>query len=135
MYGTSQVVAVVALASLVVLVCRRVVTATPLQRREALPVLVSVVAWALGGAVPVCLALLGIASTQAAALPFALALLTFPSSLLVSMAVRRLQRALAVERLLQPVRMTDADAVRDALARVVQGPDLTLALWSPQDGT
>ena len=66
--------------------------------------------------------------------PSDFAVLAVPVSFLVSAAARRVQRALAVETLLRPSRLPDAESVRAALARALGDRGLTLALWSPELG-
>ena len=57
-----------------------------------------------------------------------LTLVAIPLGFLISTAVRRIQRALAVESLLRPERVPDAASIRLALARVRDHRNLTLAL-------
>ena len=63
-----------------------------------------------------------------------LSLIAVPVSFLVAVAVRRVQRALAVEALLDPGRLNSADAVGRALSRALGDRHLTLATWSPRQG-
>ena len=60
--------------------------------------------------------------------------LSVPLSLLASVAVRRVQRAMAVEKLMRPRWASDADGVRRALGQAIGDPDLELTLWSPARG-
>ncbi len=55
-------------------------------------------------------------------------------SLLASVGVCRLHRALAVERLLRPQQDGGPDAVRRALGQALGDRDVQLALWSPSRG-
>ena len=57
-----------------------------------------------------------------------------PIAFLLAIAVRRVQRALAVEALLDPQRLDSADAVARALSRALGDRHLTLAMWSAGRG-
>jgi class 3 adenylate cyclase len=119
-------------ALFLVLLGIRLYRAARRERRQLAPVVVS------------ALALVGLAATNLVSLLAAqqlpdlenvlenVALFAVPLSVVVSLAVRRIQRALAVEALLQPSRLADADAVRLALSRALGDRELTLALWSPE---
>jgi class 3 adenylate cyclase len=61
-----------------------------------------------------------------------LSVMAIPVSFLVAVAVRRIQRALAVEALLNPGQLTSVDAVGRALGRALGDRQLTLAVWSPE---
>jgi class 3 adenylate cyclase len=61
-----------------------------------------------------------------------LSVMAIPLSFLVAVAVRRIQRALAVEALLDPQRLTSADAVERVLGRALGDRSLALAVWSPE---
>ena len=63
-----------------------------------------------------------------------LSMLAIPVSFLISLGVRRIQRALAVEALLDPQRLPSVDAVSRALGRALGDRHLTLALWSAELG-
>jgi class 3 adenylate cyclase len=118
-------------AALLVLMTLRVHRATQAERRALIPVVVAGAAFA------------GFAATDAAsevlevATPISLvlsnvSLMAIPVAVLVSLILRRVQRALAVEALLQPQRLPDPESVRTAIARALGDRGLTLELWAPE---
>jgi class 3 adenylate cyclase len=104
------------------------------ERRGLVPVAISATAFALVAIVEATSAVGGWTSPVSLVLGN-VAVLVVPLSLLVSLAVRRIQRALAVEALLQPQRLADPEEVRAVLARALGDRELTLALWSDERGS
>ncbi len=122
-------VAVVA-AFLLVLALLRLCRAARIERRTLVPVVIAA-AFFGGAAATDAVATVVDSTTPVSVVLSNLAFLALPLSLLVSLAVRRFQRALAVEALLQPQRLPDPESVRTALAAALGDRGLTLALWSP----
>jgi class 3 adenylate cyclase len=133
-YNGTQIFEGVLLAAFVVLMVLRIVQATRPERRELIPVAVAAIAFAVfAGA----WALTAVTGADVAALvnwSLNLATLAVPVSFLLSVGIRRVQRALAVEALLDPERLTSADAVGHALGRALGDRQLTLVTWSPERG-
>jgi class 3 adenylate cyclase len=131
-YLARLVVVLVLLATYVGLVAARVRSASRPERRELVPVVVATVTLVTlyvarfvielgGGPFPLDLF----------TLLFNIAYLAVPVAFLAALAVRRVQRALAVESLMRPERLPTPAAVRQALARAMGDDGLGLALYSP----
>jgi class 3 adenylate cyclase len=135
LYNVSQSVEGVLLVAFVALMAARIVQATRPERRELLPVAVAATAFAVFASSD---AINALTSTNISALTIwasNLATLTIPVSFLVSVMVYRIQRALAVEALLDPRRLTSVEAVGRALSRALGDRHLTLATWSATQGS
>ena len=130
-YRVSQGYQLALLLLFLVLLALRFRRALRPERRGLVPVAISAVAFAAVAVVEAFSAVAGWA-TPVSLLLGNVAVLAVPLSLLVSLAVRRVQRALAVEALLQPQRLPDPEAVRAALARALGDRELTLTLWSDE---
>jgi class 3 adenylate cyclase len=131
-YNATQVIEGILLLALVVLMAARIAGAPRPGRRELLPVAVAAVAFAVLASTTVVDALAGTDLTDVTGWASNLSMLAIPVSFLISLVVRRIQRALAVEALLDPGRLTSADAVGRALGRTVGDRQLALATWSGQ---
>jgi class 3 adenylate cyclase len=132
-YGTEGFEAILLLA-FVALVATRILRASRPERRELVPVALAATAFATLAVASLIGALTNTALGDLAAWAGNLSLLAVPVSFLISLVVRRVQRALAVEALLDPQRLTSVDAVSRALGRALGDRHLTLALWSAELG-
>ena len=134
LFNVTQGVEAVLLVLFVVLMVARIVQASPPERRELIPVGIAAAGFA---AFAVAEAIEAITNTDVSDVvnwSSNLAALAVPLSFLISLAVRRVQRALAVEALLDPQRLPSADAVGRALSRALGDRHLTLAMWSAERG-
>jgi class 3 adenylate cyclase len=131
-YNASQVVDAVLLLTLLVLMTVRIAAATRPERRELLPVTVAAAAFAVLAGTTTIDALAGTDLSDATNVASNISVLTIPVSFLVALVVRRIQRALAVEALLDPRRLTSGDDVGRALSRTIGDRHLTLAMWSAE---
>jgi class 3 adenylate cyclase len=118
----------------VALMTARIIHATRPERRELVPVAVAATAFA-GLAAAEAIQLLSNTSVPDLTNWLSnLSVMAVPVSFLIAVAVRRVQRALAVESLLDPGRLDSANAVARALSRALGDRHLGLATWSPQQG-
>jgi class 3 adenylate cyclase len=132
LYNASQGAEAILLVAFVALIAIRVAQASRPERRQLVPVALAAISFA---ALAVVNTIQLLANADVSALEEWLSNLTVmavPVSFLVAVVVRRIQRALAVEALLDPQRLTSADAVGRALSRALGDRNLALALWSPQ---
>lgn len=116
----------------VTLMAARIIHATRPERRELVPVAVAATAFAGLAAVEAIQLLTDTNVSDLTGWLSNLSVAAVPVSFLVAVAVRRVQRALAVEALLDPGRLDSADAVGRALSRALGDRHLALATWSPQ---
>ena len=131
LFQVSQWFQVAGLVTLLVLVGARLLRATRLRRFELASVAVSAAAFAVLTVLYIVGQVTGLEVDGFISAAQNLTLVAVPLGFLISTAVRRIQRALAVESLLRPERVPDAASIRLALSRVLDDRDLTLALWSP----
>jgi class 3 adenylate cyclase len=117
-------------AALLVLMALRVRGAARAERRPLVPVVIASAAFA-GFAATNSLAFLLEVATPISLVLSNVSLMAIPLAVLASVVVSRVQRALAVESLLQPQRLPDPESVRTAIARALGDRGLTLELWSP----
>ena len=132
LYNGTQVVEAILLIIFVALMVTRIVQATRPERRELVPVAVAATAFA---AFAVAEAIEAVTNTNVSDVvnwASNLAMLAVPVAFLISVAVRRIQRALAVEALLDPGRLLSVDAVGRALSRILGDRHLALATWSAE---
>jgi class 3 adenylate cyclase len=133
-FNVTQGVEAILLVLFVALMLARIARASRPERRELIPVGIAAAAFA---AFAVAEAIEAITSTNISDVvnwASNLAALAVPLSFLISVAVRRVQRALAVEALLDPKRLDSAGAVGRALSRALGDRHLTLAMWSAERG-
>src|SRR5581483_5337618 len=133
-FNVGQGVEAILLVLFVALMVARIVRASRPERRELIPVGIAAAGFA---AFAVAEAVEAISNTNISDVvnwSSNLATLAVPVSFLISAAVRRVQRALAVEALLDPERLGSADAVGRALSRALGDRRLTLAMWSAERG-
>jgi len=128
MVGTGQrVLFVGAVAALLALLVKRWVTATDPRRRALLPALAGAPLFVFGAVIAVegrlPLALLR---------PLLIAFMAAPIALLVSMHQARLARSAIGDLVVELGSSPAPAALRDALARALRDPSLTLAYWLPQ---
>ncbi len=116
----------------VTLMAARIIHATRPERRELVPVAVAATAFAGLAAVEAIQLLTDTNVSDLTGWLSNLSVAAVPVSFLIAVAVRRVQRALAVEALLDPGRLDSADAVGRALSRALGDRHLALATWSPQ---
>jgi hypothetical protein len=117
------------------LMASRILRASRSERRELVPVVIAATGFA-GLALVSCLEVL--TDTSLPVLTESLSnvsVMAVPVSFLVALVVHRVQRALAVEALLDPGRLPSAGAVERALSRALGDRRLTLATWSPQQAS
>jgi class 3 adenylate cyclase len=134
-YNVTQGVEGVLLVAFVALMAARIVQATRPERRELLPVVVAATAFAVFASSDAIDALTSTSISALTTWASNLAMLTIPVSFLVSVMVHRIQRALAVEALLDPQRLTSVEEVGRALSRALGDRHLTLATWSATQGS
>ncbi|MGY1701840.1 adenylate/guanylate cyclase domain-containing protein [Geodermatophilus sp. SYSU D00766] len=116
-----------------VLLALRVRRAATVERRALVPVVVAGLAFSGHVATTALVWIVDLDHATPAVLVSAnLAFMAIPLGVLLSLGVQRVQRALAVEALLQPRRLPDPESVRTALARALGDRDLVLTLWSPE---
>lgn len=132
LYDASDCVEGLLLVLFVTLIVVRLRQAARPERRELVPVAIAGTALAAFAALSVIDDLAGVNASDAVTVLQNLSVMAIPLSFLIAVAVRRVQRALAVESLLEPQRLTSSDAVGRALSRVLGDRQLTLATWSPQ---
>ena len=132
LYDASDCVQGLLLLLFVVLIAVRLRQAARPERRELAPVAVAGTALAAFAALSVIDDLAGVNASNVVLVLQNLSVMVIPLSFLIAVAVRRVQRALAVESLLDPRRLASVDAVGRALGRVLGDRQLTLATWSPQ---
>jgi class 3 adenylate cyclase len=134
-YNGAQGIEAALLVAFVAAMVIRIVQATRPERRELIPVAVAATAFAVFASSQAIDALT-YANTTSALTTWAsnLATLAIPVSFLAWVVVRRVQRALAVEALMDPQRLTSADAVGRALSRALGDRYLALATWSAERG-
>jgi len=132
LYNVSQGVEAALILLFVTLIAIRLRHASRPGRRELLPVALAGTAFAALAADSAIDILIGGNGLNIATWLGNLSLMAVPVAFLISVAVRRVQRALAVESLLDPQRLTSSDEVGRALGRVLGDRRLTLATWSPQ---
>lgn len=134
LYNITQGVEVALLILLVALMAARIIHAARPERRALVPVAVAATAFAVLAVAEAIDLLTNTNISNVVDGASNLSLLAVPVSFLVAVAVRRVQRALAVEALLDPGRLGSADAVGRALSRALGDRRLTLATWSPRQG-
>ncbi len=134
LYNGAQAVEATLLILFVALMTARIFQATRPERRELVPVAIAATAFAVFAAAEAIGALTNTNVSDVINWASNLALMTVPIAFLVSVAVRRVQRALAVEALLDPQRLASADSVARALSRALGDRYLTLATWSAERG-
>ncbi len=132
LYDASDCVEGLLLVLFVALIAVRLRQAARPERRELVPVAIAGTALAAFAALSIIDDLAGVNAFDAVTVLQNLSVMAVPVSFLAALAVRRVQRALAVESLLEPQRLTSSDAVGRALSRVLGDRQLTLATWSPQ---
>jgi class 3 adenylate cyclase len=132
LYDGSDCIEGLLLVLFVALIAVRLRQAPRPERRELVPVAIAGTALAAFAALSVIDDLAGVNASDAVLILQNLSVMAIPLSFLIAVAVRRVQRALAVESLLDPQRLTSSDAVGRALSRVLGDRQLTLATWSPQ---
>jgi class 3 adenylate cyclase len=133
-YNGTQIFEGVLLAAFVVLMVQRVLQATRPERRELIPVAIAAITFAVFDGAQVIGAVTGADVSALTNWSSNLTALAIPVSFLLGIGIRRVQRALAVEALLDPQRLTSADAVSQALGRALGDRQLTLATWSAERG-
>lgn len=131
-YDGSEWVQGLLLVLFVALIAVRLRQGSRPERRELVPAAIAGTALAAFGALSVKDGLAGVYDSDAVVTLQNLSVMAVPVSFLVAVAVRRVQRALAVESLLDPQRLASADGVGRALSRVLGDRELALATWSPQ---
>lgn len=134
LYNITQGVEAALLILLVALMAARIIHAARPERRELLPVAVAATAFAVLAVAEVIDLLTSTNISDVVDGASNLSLMAVPVSFLIAVAVRRVQRALAVEALLDPGRLDSADAVGRALSRALGDRHLALATWSPWQG-
>jgi class 3 adenylate cyclase len=134
LYDGSDCIEGLLLVLFVALIAVRLRQAARPERRELVPVAVAGTALAAFAALSIIDDLAGVNASDAVTVLQNLSVMAVPVSFLAALAVRRVQRALAVESLLEPQRLASSDAVERALSRVLGDRQLTLATWSPQHG-
>lgn len=134
LYNGTEAVEAILLAAFVALMVIRIVQATRPERRELVPVAVAATAFAVFASSQAIDALTDTNISALANWSSNLATLAIPVSFLIWVAVRRVQRALAVEALMDPQRLTSVDAVGRALSRALGDRCLALATWSAERG-
>jgi class 3 adenylate cyclase len=132
LYNGTQVVEAILLIILVALMVTRIVQATRPERRELAPVAVAATAFAAFAVAEAIEAVTNTNISDVVNWTSNLAALAVPVAFLISVAVRRIQRALAVEALLDPGRLLSVDAVGRALSRILGDRHLALATWSAE---
>jgi class 3 adenylate cyclase len=134
LFNVTEGVEATLLVLFMALMVARIVQASRPERRELIPVGIAAAGFA---AFAVAEAIEAITNTDVSDVinwSSNLAALAVPLSFLISVAVRRVQRALAVEALLDPQRLASADAVGRALSRALGDRHLSLAMWSAGRG-
>ena len=134
LFNLTQGVEAVLLVLFVALMVVRIVRASRPERRELIPVGIAAAGFAVFAVAEAIEALTNTDISDVVNWSSNLAALAIPLSFLISVAVRRVQRALAVEALLDPKRLDSADAVGRALSRALGDRSLTLAMWSAERG-
>lgn len=129
--GVSNGVQLVALVVFLVLVTARLLRAGRQERFELASTAVAAGAFAVANLLGQGLTLVGADLGDPGRLLENIAFGAVPVAFLVSTAVRRVLRALAVESLLQPRQLATATSTRTALARALDDPLLTIVFWSP----
>jgi class 3 adenylate cyclase len=132
LYDGTQGFEGILLIAFVALVAARIVHASRPERRELLPVALAATAFATLACADAIEALTDTNVSALAGWASNLSMLAIPVSFLISLGVRRVQRALAVEALLDPQRLSSVDAVSRALGRALGDRHLTLAMWSAE---
>jgi class 3 adenylate cyclase len=131
LFNGAQAVEAILLILFVALMAARIIQATRPERRELVPVAVAAAAFAGFAVAEAIETITGTDISDVVNWLSNLAALTVPVAFLASVAVRRVQRALAVEALLDPDRLLSVDAVARAISRILGDRHLTLATWSP----
>jgi class 3 adenylate cyclase len=134
LYNGTQGLEGLLLFAFVALVAARIVRASRPERRELIPVAIAATAFAVFAGAEVIESLTDTNVSALAGWASNLSMLAIPVSFLISLGVRRIQRALAVEALLDPQRLPSVDAVSRALGRALGDRHLALALWSAELG-
>ena len=132
LYNVSQGTQAFLLLVLIGLMVARIVRATRPERRELAPVAAAAAAFAALSAAEIIDLVISTNVSSVVDGVSNLSLMAVPLSFLIALAVRRVQRALAVEALLDPGRLASVDAVGHALSRALGDRHLTLATWSPR---
>jgi class 3 adenylate cyclase len=133
-FTIAQGVEGILLVLFVAVMAARIIRASRPERRELIPVGIAAVGFAAFAIAEVIAAVTNKDVSDVVNWSSNLATLAVPVSFLISVAVRRVQRALAVEALLDPERLGSADAVGRALSRALGDRHLTLAMWSAERG-
>jgi class 3 adenylate cyclase len=134
LFNITQGVEAILLVLFVALMVTRIVQASRPERRELIPVGIAAAGFAAFAVAEAIEALTNTNVSDVVNWSSNLAALAVPVSFLISVAVRRVQRALAVEALLDPQRLASADAVGRTLSRALGDRHLTLAMWSAGRG-
>ena len=134
LYNVTQGVFAILLILFVAAMAVRILRATRPERRELVPVALAAVAFAVLAGASAVDALSNTNVSDVVNWASNLSLMAVPIAFLLAVAVRRVQRALAVEALLDPQRLDSADAVARALSRALGDRHLTLAMWSAGRG-
>src|SRR4029077_18145392 len=119
LFNVTQGVEAVLLVLFVALMVARIVQASRPERRERRPVGIAAAGFAAFAVAEAIEAMTNTNVSDDVNWSSNLAALAVPLSFLISVAVRRRQRALAVEALLDPQRLASADAVSRALSRAL----------------
>jgi class 3 adenylate cyclase len=133
-FNVGQGVEAILLVLFVALMVARIARASRPERRELIPVGIAAAGFAAFAVAEAIEAITNTNISDVVNWSSNLATLAVPVSFLISAAVRRVQRALAVEALLDPERLGSADAVGRALSRALGDRHLTLAMWSAERG-
>lgn len=118
----------------VALMAARIIRATRPERRALVPVAIAAVAFAALAGAEAVEVLTGTNVSDVVNWTSNLSVMAVPIAFLISVGVRRVQRALAVEALLEPQRLGSVDAVGQALSRALGDRQLALATWSARQG-
>jgi len=134
LFNVTQGLEAILLVLFVALMVARIARASRPERRELIPVGIAAAAFAAFAVAEAIEAITNTNISDVVNWASNLAALAVPLSFLISVAVRRVQRALAVEALLDPKRLDSGDAVGRALSRALGDRSLTLAMWSAERG-
>jgi adenylate cyclase len=132
LYEITELVEAILLAALVGLMVVRIIRAPRPGRRELVPVGLAATGFAALAATDAIGLATSASYTELSTWLGNLSVMAVPVSFLTAVAVRRVQRALAVEELLHPDRLGSAGAVGRALSRALGDRHLVLATWSSE---
>jgi class 3 adenylate cyclase len=134
LYNGTQGIEAILLVLFVVLMASRIFHATRPERRELAPVAFAATGFAAFAVAEAIETITGTNISDVVNWLSNLSALAVPVSFLISVGVHRVQRALAVEALLDPARLLSLDAVGRALSRILGDRHLVLATWSAPRG-